>query len=137
MVRWNDKPNFEERGPSTLTLDLIGTRHIRLSHDACAPRESKSLEKDLGGKVTSSLFHCSQVRLAHRNDSRRPPPEEMMALLPQDQRDRVEHVACDFLSKPEEIAKQLTDKNVTGDYIFFYSYAQPKPDPGNPVCHHG
>lgn len=57
----------------------------------------------------------------------------MMALLPQDQRDRVEHVACDFLSKPEEIAKQLKDKNVTGDYIFFYSYAQPKPDPGKPV----
>lgn len=71
-----------------------------------------------------------------RKTSRRPPPEEMMALLPQDQRDRVEHVACDFLSKPEEIAKQLKEKNVTGDYIFFYSYAQPKPDPGKPVSPH-
>lgn len=56
-----------------------------------------------------------------------------MALLPQDQRDRVEHVACDFLNKPEEIAKQLKEKGVTGDYVFFYSYAQPKPDPGKPV----
>ena len=66
-------------------------------------------------------------------NSRRPPPKEMMDLLPQDQRDRVEHIACDFLAEPEEIAKELTKKNVTADYIFFYSYAQPRPDPGKPV----
>lgn len=65
--------------------------------------------------------------------SRRPPPKEMMDLLPQGQRDRVEHVACDFLSKPEDIAKQLQEKNVSADYIFFYSYAQPKPKPGQAV----
>lgn len=64
--------------------------------------------------------------------SRRPPPEQMMQLLTPDQRSRVEHVACDFLSKPEDIAKQLKEKNVTADYVFFYSYAQPKPDPGKP-----
>ena len=58
-----------------------------------------------------------------------------MDLLPQDQRERVEHVACDFLSKPEEIATQLKDKGVTADYVFFYSYAQPKPDPGNAVSY--
>lgn len=57
----------------------------------------------------------------------------MMDLLPQDQRDRVEHVACDFLAKPDEIAKQLREKDVSADCIFFYSYAQPKPDPGKPV----
>lgn len=56
-----------------------------------------------------------------------------MALLTEDQRSRVEHVACDFLSTPEDIAKQLTDKNVTADYVFFYSYAQPKPEPGKPA----
>ena len=56
-----------------------------------------------------------------------------MALLPQEQRDRVEHVACDFLSSPEDIAKQLKDKGVTADYVFFYSYAQPKPEPGKPA----
>ena len=65
--------------------------------------------------------------------SRRPPPKEMMALLTEDQRSRVEHVACDFLSSGEEIAKQLKDKNVTADYVFFYSYAQPKPKPGMPA----
>ncbi|KAK5168807.1 uncharacterized protein LTR77_006116 [Saxophila tyrrhenica] len=65
--------------------------------------------------------------------SRRPPPKEMMALLTEDQRSRVEHVACDFLSSGEEIAKQLKDKNVTADYVFFYSYAQPKPEPGKPA----
>ena len=42
-----------------------------------------------------------------------------MALLTEDQRSRVEHVALDFLSKPDEIAEQLKDKNVTADYVFF------------------
>lgn len=56
-----------------------------------------------------------------------------MDLLTQDERGRVEHVACDFLSKPEDIAKQLKDKDVTADYVFFYSYAQPKPEGGGPA----
>lgn len=58
--------------------------------------------------------------------SRRPPPAEMMDLLTPEQRDRVEHVAVDFLEKPEFIAKALSDKNVTADAVFFYSYLQPK-----------
>lgn len=58
--------------------------------------------------------------------SRRPPPAEMMDLLTPEQRDRVEHVAVDFLEKPEVIAKALSDKNVTADAVFFYSYLQPK-----------
>ena len=54
----------------------------------------------------------------------------MMDLLTSEQRSRVEHVACDFLAKPEEIAQQLREKGVTADAVFFYSYAQPKPPPG-------
>lgn len=65
--------------------------------------------------------------------SRRPPPPEMMDLLPQSARSRVEHVACDFLSEPEDIAQQLREKGVTADAIFYYSYAQPKPKEGAPV----
>lgn len=65
--------------------------------------------------------------------SRRPPPPEMMELLPKEARSRVEHVACDFLSSPEDIAKQLQEKGVTADYVFFYSYAQPTPKEGAPV----
>lgn len=53
-----------------------------------------------------------------------------MALLTPEQRARVEHVACDFLSSPEEIANQLKAKGVKADVIFFYSYAQPRPKPG-------
>lgn len=53
-----------------------------------------------------------------------------MDLLTEDQRKRVEHVALDFLSSPDEIAKALKDKGVTADYVFFYSYAQPKPKDG-------
>lgn len=65
--------------------------------------------------------------------SRRPPPPEMMAPLSEEARARVEHVACDFLSSPEDIAKQLQDKGVKADYVFFYSYAQPAPKEGAPV----
>jgi len=36
----------------------------------------------------------------------------------------------DFLSKPEEIAKAMKDKITNVDVIFFYSYLQPKPEPG-------
>lgn len=62
--------------------------------------------------------------------SRRAPPAEMMALLPDDQRSRVKHVTCDFLESPETIAKALASANVTATHVFFYSYLQPKPPPG-------
>lgn len=62
--------------------------------------------------------------------SRRPPPEEMLNLLRPDQRSRVQHVACDFLDSPEAIAQALKSASVTADYVFFYSYLQPRPPPG-------
>ena len=67
--------------------------------------------------------------------SRKPPPKLMMALLTDDQRSRVQHVAVDFLESPETIAKAMTDAGVTADYIFFYSYLQPKPPPDAPKGH--
>lgn len=100
----------------------------------------KNLTAIVTGANGISGFHTMRVLLEspHRwtkvwAASRRPPPTEMMDLLTADQRSRVEHVACDFLSKPEEIAKQLKDKGVTADAVFFYSYAQPKPPPGAPA----
>ena len=62
--------------------------------------------------------------------SRRPPPAEMMKLLQPEQRARVQHVASDFLNSPEDIAQALKSANVTADYVFFYSYLQPRPAPG-------
>ncbi|KAJ5239464.1 hypothetical protein N7468_004083 [Penicillium chermesinum] len=62
--------------------------------------------------------------------SRRPPPQEMMGLLSESQRSRVQHVAADFLEEPASIADVLRANKVTADYIFFYSYLQPKPPPG-------
>lgn len=62
--------------------------------------------------------------------SRRPPPAEMMDLLSAEHRSRVEHVACDFLSKPDEIAEALKGQIKSADVVFFYSYLQPKPEPG-------
>ncbi|KAH8697759.1 hypothetical protein BGW36DRAFT_427711 [Talaromyces proteolyticus] len=65
--------------------------------------------------------------------SRRPPPTEMLALIPESQRSRVQHVAVDFLDDPSKIAQTLKSSNVKADYIFFYSYLQPTPSPGAPV----
>ncbi|EXJ94808.1 hypothetical protein A1O1_03206 [Capronia coronata CBS 617.96] len=62
--------------------------------------------------------------------SRRPPPKEMMALLPETQRRRVQHVAVDFLDEPPKIAEAMSAANIGADYIFFYSYLQPRPPPG-------
>jgi len=62
--------------------------------------------------------------------SRRPPPPEMMQLLPADQHSRVQHIVCDFLDSPESIAKALQGAGVRAEYVFFYSYFQPKPPPG-------
>lgn len=53
-----------------------------------------------------------------------------MDLLPAEHRSRVEHVASDFLSSADEIAKALQGKVNSVDVIFFYSYLQPKPEPG-------
>jgi hypothetical protein len=58
--------------------------------------------------------------------SRSPPPPEMMDLLTQEQCDRVEHVAVDFLGEPQKIADAMREKGVTADVVFFYSYMQPK-----------
>lgn len=37
----------------------------------------------------------------------------------------------DFLSRPEDIAQALKDKIKNVDTVFFYSYLQPKPEPGS------
>ncbi|KIV96338.1 hypothetical protein PV10_00219 [Exophiala mesophila] len=65
--------------------------------------------------------------------SRRPPPKSMMALLTEDQRSRVQHVAADFLEDPQKLADAMSGAGIKADYIFFYSYLQPKPPPGAAV----
>lgn len=62
--------------------------------------------------------------------SRNPPPQSMMDLLSADERSRVHHVAIDFLEDAETIAQKMADAKVVADYIFFYSYLQPRPPPG-------
>lgn len=62
--------------------------------------------------------------------SRSPPPPKMLNMLTPDQRTRVQHVTCDFLQSPATIAQALQAAGVTADYIFFYSYLQPRPPPG-------
>ncbi|KAF9884289.1 hypothetical protein FE257_001919 [Aspergillus nanangensis] len=50
--------------------------------------------------------------------------------LTDDEVSRLQHVPCDFFSTPNKIASALRVNSVTADYVFFYSYLQPKPKPG-------
>ncbi|GAB7365047.1 hypothetical protein MBLNU230_g5828t1 [Neophaeotheca triangularis] len=101
------------------------------------PPSLNNLTAIVTGANGISGFHTMRVLLESPSRwtkvwaaSRRPPPAEMMDLLTAEQRERVEHVALDFLENPEEIARVLTETGVVADYVFFYSYAQPKPKPG-------
>ncbi len=100
----------------------------------------KNLAAIVTGANGISGFHTMRVLLGSRERwskvyalSRRPPPKEMMALLSESQRARVQHVAVDFLEDPKKIAEAMKSAGVTADYIFFYSYLQPKPPPGQAV----
>ncbi|KAK5456958.1 hypothetical protein LTS15_004738 [Exophiala xenobiotica] len=97
----------------------------------------KGLTAIVTGANGISGFHTMRVLLESPERwtkvyalSRRPPPKEMMGLLTEAQRSRVQHVAVDFLEDPQKIADPLKAANVTADYVFFYSYLQPKPPPG-------
>jgi hypothetical protein len=121
----------------------MGSKHLPLKDSGIFKNlpnfspDIKGLTAVVTGANGISGFHTMRVLLESPQRwkkvyaiSRRPPPPEMMALLPEEHRSRVQHVASDFLFKPEDIAKALTDAKVTADFVFFYSYAQPKPDPG-------
>lgn len=49
----------------------------------------------------------------------------MLALLPQEQQDRIKHVSIDLTSQPHEVAASLNDAGVQAEYLFFYGYNHP------------
>jgi nucleoside-diphosphate-sugar epimerase len=59
--------------------------------------------------------------------SRRPP------VLPGGLPPNAEHIALDFLQSPEEISAVLTEKGVTADHVFFFSYIQVEPKAGGGI----
>lgn len=118
---------------SSLPLQSKGIFHNLPTFDASIKNKTALIT----GANGISGFHTLRVLLESPERwtkiwaaSRRPPPPEMMELLPKEARSRVEHVACDFLSSPEDIAKQFQDKGVKADAVFFYSYLQPTPKDG-------
>ncbi|KAM0343536.1 hypothetical protein ACHAPU_008431 [Fusarium lateritium] len=52
--------------------------------------------------------------------------KEQLNLIPSELRSRIKHVPTNMSSSPEEIAKSLSENGVTADYIFYYTYVQPK-----------
>ncbi len=121
----------------------MGSKHLPLQDKGIFKNlptfspDVKGLTAIVTGANGISGFHTMRVLLESPKRwekvyaiSRRPPPPEMMDLLPAEQRSRVEHVASDFLSKPSDIANAMKDKISSVDAIFFYSYLQPKPEPG-------
>lgn len=57
--------------------------------------------------------------------SRRPPL--LAGGMPQNS----EHISCDFLQDPKEIASILKQHSVVADHVFFFSYIQPPPKVGS------
>ncbi|KAI6859963.1 hypothetical protein KC338_g7153 [Hortaea werneckii] len=57
--------------------------------------------------------------------SRRPPL--LTGGMPQNS----EHISCDFLQDPKEIASVLKQHGVVADHVFFFSYIQPPPKAGS------
>lgn len=58
--------------------------------------------------------------------SRSPPSEEQLALIDPALRSRIKHVSIDFGSPASEIKDALVKAGVNADYVFFYTYLQPK-----------
>ncbi|KAK7420920.1 hypothetical protein QQX98_002484 [Neonectria punicea] len=58
--------------------------------------------------------------------SRSPPSEEQLALIDPVLRSRIKHVSIDFGNSPSEIKDALVKADVKADYVFFYTYLQPK-----------
>lgn len=62
--------------------------------------------------------------------SRSPLKEEAAALLTPEERARTQHISVDLTSSATDISKTLKDANASADYVFFYSYLQPKTEKG-------
>lgn len=58
--------------------------------------------------------------------SRSPLPDSMLQFLTEDQKARIQYISADLTAKPDAIADKLKDDGVKPDYIFFYSYMNPK-----------
>ena len=58
--------------------------------------------------------------------SRSPLPDSMAALLTEEQKKRIQYVSVDLQSNSDEVASKLKEAKVEPDYVFFYSYMNPK-----------
>jgi nucleoside-diphosphate-sugar epimerase len=58
--------------------------------------------------------------------SRSPLSEDLLALLTDEQRSRIQHVSIDLGSSGQDIAKSSKDAGVEADYVFYYAYLSPK-----------
>ncbi|KAH6952255.1 hypothetical protein DER45DRAFT_511742 [Fusarium avenaceum] len=64
----------------------------------------------------SSIFTLSRSGLS----------DEQWGLIEPDLRSRVRHVPVNLSSSPQDIGATLKEHNVSADYVFYYTYAQPR-----------
>lgn len=113
-----------------MSTQQVQSRGIYHGLPVFAP-EIKGLTAIITGANGISGYHMLKV-LANAPErwtkiyclSRRPPA------IPGGLPKNAQHIACDFLKSPDEIAEVLKKESVTADHVFFYSYLQPPPKPG-------
>lgn len=58
--------------------------------------------------------------------SRSPPSDDLLSLLSEQQRSRIQHVSIDLSSSGKQIAQSFKSAGVQADYVFYYAYLNPK-----------
>ncbi|CAK7235566.1 hypothetical protein SBRCBS47491_009336 [Sporothrix bragantina] len=96
------------------------------------PENVKDLTAIITGANGMSGYHMVRVLAAAPERwrkiyclSRRPPPANFFEDLGEGAK-LIEHIPVDFLSTPEQIAESLKGRVDKVDYVFFFSYMQPK-----------
>ena len=134
---YRNLPTFPTSLPSKTAI-ITGANGIRCPSLSSSLPPSSPVTKPLTITPAHSGFHTLRVLLRSPQRwskvyalSRRPPPPEMLALLPAEQRARVRHVALDLLDAPDALARRMQQAGVRSvDVVFFYAYMQPRPAEG-------
>lgn len=93
----------------------------------------KDLTAIICGATGISGFHALRALLESPNRwrtiytvSRTSLSEQHLSLIPASLHERIKHVAVDFESSPEDVVQSLRNNIPRVDYVFYYTYIQPR-----------